>query len=609
MFNRLMIRLETLYQNSTMLRRANALAWSILGLAGGFLLTVLLVLGMRTYTGPLVSAMIAVASIIFILLGSYALLLRGQLTLAGRVLSFGLLAVTAASTFVLPVGMNTAAAAGLIMLTLALSALFLSRQESLILTFLFAGLILIWGLTQAFVPQGAGTWQPIQQGIFLIIATLIAGVILSYMLEQYIISAERAETQAMEMANLADALEQQSDRLAVINEISQLSGDMMPFESLGQMVTERLLPLLSPEHVSIGFLQTNKQNADFTTYYGPEMPDRLNITKTPFEYALQENRTIRLNYRDQQRGTRFLYQVKGVKFLLIVPLSARDQMYGTLNIGFAEPDSIIADDVQLCEQIGRQIAVMLENMQLYGKLDQEVDEQSALYNTSLAINAANDLPTIYQMALKELANISGGNRIDIYATGPDPHVIISHLTRAATWIDGQVSLFPAREPIPLEDHPALETIRTLQTNMVLVKEEIDDRLDLDFRRGFLESGVAQVMILPIKSGPVWLGFVLLQVFHEQHLTSMQIRLCRGIADQVALAVDSQVLLSQARNAAKREQVINKLSYQLDRANSVDDIIRVALKELRHTLGAESVAIRLGNPGDTAGRSGGGRNNG
>lgn len=616
MFNRLNKRLETLYPIPTSFRRAKALAWSLIAFAVGFILYFLSLFltnpGARE-NEPLreLGLQFGSAAVVIIILASMASLLRGRLTLSSRTLGFGLFLITLLA-FMIPIGVIYAAVTSVVLLNIVLASLYLPRRDLQILTILYAISILVVGAMQvmgvSFVPAGVG-WEVFQDGFSLLLTALITGFILSNLIEQLISATEKAEASTQEMVNLVTALEQQTDRLSVINEISQMSSDVMPFESLGQMIADKLMPILSPDHVSIGFLEMNKQNAGFTTFFGPEMPARLSIVKTPFAFALDENRTVRLNYRDHQRGTRFLYQVQGIKFMLIVPLAVRDQLYGTLNIGFTEPDMIIADDVVLCEQVARQIAVMIENMQLYGRLDNSMDEQSALYNTSLAINAASDLPTIYQMALKELANISGGDRIDLFLSGPDPHNIVSHVSHVSHWQEGEVLTPVNPDRYDFLEHPFLNPFANLRTNLILEGSEIGEKIEADFNRLFLFPEATSLMILPLSTGPIWLGFVVVQGYQNQHFSSIQIRLCRGIVDQVALAIDSQVLLAQARNAARREQIVNKLSYQMERANSMDEIIRIALTEIRETVGSESITLRLGTPVKEDERMGGGRNNG
>lgn len=605
MFTRQMIRLETLYPSPSHQRRAKALILTLLSFTVLTFAILLAIIAnwssvMRNFPDPGSITLIATGiTLPIILIISYQFLINQQLNAASRISTYGLLLLTSVCIFMLPLPVNTAAVTGLILIPLVFSFFHLPQRDHRIVI----GVYLFAIVAEAvFVFISDGTPNVFNGGDFLPTFILLAAVGLvgggiTRIVETYNANTEKAEAEAVALSNLVNILEQQTDRLTIINEISQMSGDEIPFDSLGGMIAEKIMPILAPEHVSIAFLEGNRQYADITTFAGPQMLERLSLNKTPFQLAMNENRTVRLSYRDHQQGTRFLYQVKGVKFMLIIPLSVREQMYGTLNIGFTEPDSIIADDVRLCEQIANQLAVMIENMHLYGKLDTSLDEQSALFNTTIAINSANDLPTIYQMAMKELAKISDANRVDIFIAGPDPHNIISTIGSAASWQDGRLSVSPSSEPLNLLDHPYLASLSGLKTNLVLIGEEIEEKLPIEIRRIFLDSGVRELMIMPLSTGPVFLGLVIIQGFSEHGYSNMQIRLCKGIVDQVAMAIDSQTLLERARDSARREQILNKLSYQMQRATSIDQVVQIALREVKQTFGAKSVTLSLGTPSE------------
>ena len=68
---------------------------------------------------------------------------------------------------------------------------------------------------------------------------------------------------------------------------------------------------------------------------------------------------------------------------------------------------------------------------------------------------------------------------------------------------------------------------------------------------------------------------------------------------MALALDSarlfeqtQSALGEARRLAQRERLINRITAQLRGAVTVDEVLRIAADEMRHSVGAAYTAVKL-----------------
>ncbi|GAB4475898.1 MAG: hypothetical protein Kow00124_17480 [Anaerolineae bacterium] len=82
----------------------------------------------------------------------------------------------------------------------------------------------------------------------------------------------------------------------------------------------------------------------------------------------------------------------------------------------------------------------------------------------------------------------------------------------------------------------------------------------------------------------------------EHWTSDEVALLESIATRMAMIAEGIRLVEESTLRAEREQRVNEVSAQLlQRAASVDNVLRTALTELGSALGSETVSLRLGPP--------------
>jgi GAF domain-containing protein len=70
-----------------------------------------------------------------------------------------------------------------------------------------------------------------------------------------------------------------------------------------------------------------------------------------------------------------------------------------------------------------------------------------------------------------------------------------------------------------------------------------------------------------------------------------------LIDRLALAIENARLYEQATLAAEREQAVNRITQDVQQAESVDDILQAALSELSSVLGASRGVVQISPRGD------------
>jgi GAF domain-containing protein len=92
---------------------------------------------------------------------------------------------------------------------------------------------------------------------------------------------------------------------------------------------------------------------------------------------------------------------------------------------------------------------------------------------------------------------------------------------------------------------------------------------------------------------------------QRQLSAEERELVQDVVARMALALESarlfeqtQSALGEARRLAQRERFINRVTSQLRGAATVDEVLRIAADEMRHSVGATYTAVKLTPPTGT-----------
>ena len=152
---------------------------------------------------------------------------------------------------------------------------------------------------------------------------------------------------------------------------------------------ENLKSLLNGDYISIAIFEPEKEEFKVVTSFSnspKEEESAIPFDSTIFKSTLssQVSRYCpEVSSEDLLSGDAIFRDI-GIKSLLIVPLISKGSPIGTLNIGSTKKDHFTKDDITLAEGYALQVAIAIDNSNLYENL------QNLFLNTVLSFSSAID---------------------------------------------------------------------------------------------------------------------------------------------------------------------------------------------------------------------------
>src|SRR5438128_3320741 len=251
------------------------------------------------------------------------------------------------------------------------------------------------------------------------------------------------------------------------------------------------------------------------------------------------NARVRLATRDVRSEPRWKWvpEVDEKRFTstLCVPVVARDEVIGVMNVQTVQPREFGRDEIDFLQTIANQVAGIIEKGRLQRESDRKLREVSALFEVSNVLTSTLDLDEVLSLVVDRLVRVYPGasGAILLREEGEDRERSRSgELQRTATHAAHRA--IAERRPIVAFDHIAMPLIA-------------NDRL---------------------------LGAVVLQVPDYKEFLEEEVRFVGALANQAALAIDKASLYALERKTTESLR-------ELERARA--DFVAVVTHDLRTPL--------------------------
>ncbi len=270
----------------------------------------------------------------------------------------------------------------------------------------------------------------------------------------------------------------------------------------------------------------------------------------------------------------FLESAEGITSEICVPLSYRERVVGVFNVESQHGVVLTENDLRLIMVLGDQISIALGRARAYAAM-------SALYDTSLEINAQTDLPKLLEAITRRAADLLGvymgglylisssGDCLELVVTYNLPEHYRGSRLALGEGVSGRVA--QTGEALMIADYQAWEA-----------QVEV-----------FRPAGFRRVLAVPLKSGQQVIGVINIADARTAGAFSPQeIRLVSLFADQAVLAIKNARLLAEARDRAEELAVLNRIGQAVVSNLDLDQTLQTLYDQCRQVLPIEAFYVAV-----------------
>lgn len=248
----------------------------------------------------------------------------------------------------------------------------------------------------------------------------------------------------------------------------------------------------------------------------------------------------------------------GLTQCVIIPLQAKESIPGAFLIGFSHVHVFSDREQQLLLLIGNQIGAAIENAQLYGEIQHQVQTLTTLYELGKELTGLLDLNAMLQVVYRYVSKTIPLERFYYQAYSPQDNT----LTLLSRTVNGVPEFYPAGVKVrSLSDWPNTiyqDVVSTGKSYMGSTSEDASD----------------SILAVPIKSDENVVGIVSI-VSPIAHLyTRAHLRLLESIANLTGVAIGKAMLY---------EDTLKKTAEIENRNKELDDFTYVVSHDLKEPL--------------------------
>ncbi len=241
-----------------------------------------------------------------------------------------------------------------------------------------------------------------------------------------------------------------------------------------------------------------------------------------------------------------------------------------------------------------------ERKQAELKLQQQVQREKLFGRLIQAISTSLDLPTLFEVAVREVGQVLQAARVTLYQYLPEERVwvaIVGHVRSPDV-----PNLLHLRIPDDPEI-PAIQQLQRLQVFHVADPQQVSDPFALQERQ---DRQLGPWLRIPVAcQGKLWGALGLRRLISEPDWQAEEIELARAIGDHLAVAIRQAELYQKLQQAnAELDYQVRVRNGQLQQAYDDEALLQLITEEIRSSLDehkiletvAQELALSLGLSG-------------
>ncbi len=237
---------------------------------------------------------------------------------------------------------------------------------------------------------------------------------------------------------------------------------------------------------------------------------------------------------------------------LALPLFAAGKVIGALDVQSVEARAFQPDDVRSLEVLASQLAVVIDKARLVDELQARAEENRRLFEDA-------------QRSLAEIENLNQR----VTRQGWSEYLRGRRSAGAGYTLHGGAVAADTTWTAPMRQAFSGGTSVVIQ----------------DERQGHIAA-------LPVRVRGDVVGVLEVERSADRPWTDEELAMAETLVERLALAIENARLFEQATSAADREQIVNRITRDIQGASSVDQVLQAALAELAEVLGVNSGVVQI-----------------
>jgi len=380
--------------------------------------------------------------------------------------------------------------------------------------------------------------------------------------------------------------------LTLLNEITLAAVEATDFQTMLQMLADRLGEILDADGCYITLWDEERQRAIPAAAYGPLRDVYPSIQVEPGEVTMTESvlRAERPLVAEDVFNSPYLSPRIAAMFparsLLGLPLIADGQKLGAALIAFNEPHRFTPEEIARGEQAARQIALAVAKARLLETEREQRQLAEALREASTALTATLEFETVLDRFLDQIVQVVPYDAANVMLVEEDRIRVVR--MRGYEQFGEDVARDVANLSFEVAKTPNLRRMAETGKPLVIPDTAADPEWIRVKASDYFRSWAGAPIIV---QGKVVAFFSLDKVepgfYRQEHAERLAV-----FASQAALAIRNAQLYEEARKRADQMAVVHAIGRQITPLLDVDELLQTAVEALHERFGYLSVQIYL-----------------
>ena len=284
-------------------------------------------------------------------------------------------------------------------------------------------------------------------------------------------------------------------------------------------------------------------------------------------WVAQHGQSVRTGNVTQDE--RYYAVLKNIRSELCVPLVARGNVIGVLNIESPDANAYTEKDENLLAALANSAAIALENARLYNSELARREQAEALRVATASLSTALDIQTLYEIILDSAAKLV-----------PYDFASIETMKRGCLEVVAQRG--QPRDPHRIGTKSSVDASQWDQwkdQHKPVISSETQDEFSEDQENRSIRSWID----IPMVAGDKVFGLINLERHKHHFFTEEHASILETFANQAGIAIEKAQLYQDAVRAAERRAVLHRISQDIVRFTQDAEQIYAAIHEAAEKL--------------------------